>query len=483
MEPIYFDTIIIGAGISGISAAHYMQTDCPGKTYTILEGRKNIGGTWDLFRYPGIRSDSDMYTFGFAFKPWTNPKAIAPREDIIEYLAETVKEEGIDQHIRFEHQLLNASWSSETAKWSLIVVTPNSVDPKLYTCSFLSLCMGYYRYDRGYTPVFAGYNDFKGPIVHPQKWDETLDYTGKKIVVIGSGATAMTIIPNLAQIAEHVTMLQRSPSYVVALPDIDKTAVWLNNNLPKKTAYKINRFRNILFQRFSYAFSRSFPGVMKKALRKKLEGRMGDGFDIDKHFTPAYNPWDQRLCLVPNGDLFRAIKSKKVSVVTDQIEKFTEKGIQLVSGDFLPADIIVTATGLNAALFNNVNFRVDGKEVDFSEKVTYKSLMFDGMPNMTYAFGYTNASWTLKCEMTSRYTCRIINYMSKHGYKQCMPVQNDPDLVLKPFLDFNPGYVVRVLDKLPKMGNKKPWKIEQNYFYDKKMFEKSPLDDGILTYK
>ncbi|HZY35035.1 MAG TPA: NAD(P)/FAD-dependent oxidoreductase [Mucilaginibacter sp.] len=483
MEPTHFDTIIIGAGISGISAAHYMQTDCPDKTYAILEARKNIGGTWDLFRYPGIRSDSDMYTFGFAFKPWTNPKAIAPREDIIEYLEEIVSEEGIDRHIRFQHKLINASWSSDKATWSLAVMTPDSVSPQLYTCSFLSLCTGYYNYENGYTPVFVGYNDFKGIIVHPQKWDEALDYTGKKIVVIGSGATAMTMIPVLAQKAEHVTMLQRSPTYVVALPDIDKKAVWLNNKLPKKTAYKINRFRMILYQRFSYAFSRRFPGAMKKTLRKAMEGRMGEGFDIDRHFTPTYNPWDQRLCVVPNGDLFKAIKNKQADVVTDQIERFTENGIQLVSGDFLPADIIVTATGLNAELFNNVSFEVDGEKVDFSKKVTYKSLMFDGIPNMTYAFGYTNASWTLKCELASRYTCRIINYMTTHGFTQCVPVQNDPDLVLKPFLDFNPGYVLRVLDKLPKMGNKKPWKIEQNYFYDKKMFEKSALDDGILTYK
>jgi len=482
MNTTYFDTIIIGAGISGISAAHYMQTDCPDKTYTILEARKNIGGTWDLFRYPGIRSDSDMYTFGFAFKPWTNPKAIAPREDIIEYLEEIVSEEGIDRHIRFEHKLINASWSSETATWSLTVKTPGSTEPQLYTCSFLSLCTGYYSYENGYTPVFSGYNDFKGPIIHPQKWDETLDYTGKKIVVIGSGATAMTMIPVLAQKAEHVTMLQRSPTYVVALPDIDKKAVWLNNNLPKKTAYKINRFRMILYQRFSYAFSRRFPGTMKKALRKAMEGRMGEGFDIDKHFTPTYNPWDQRLCVVPNGDLFKAIKNKKANVVTDHIEKFTANGIQLVSGDFLAADIIVTATGLNVQFFNNVSILVDGEKVDFSKKVVYKGLMVDGIPNMTFASGYTNASWTLKCEMTSRYTCRIVNYMAKHGFKQCVPVQNDPDLVVKPFLDFKPGYVLRVLDKLPKMGDKKPWKIEQNYFYDKKMFERSALDDGILQY-
>jgi monooxygenase len=483
MNTTYFDTIIIGAGISGISAAHYMQTDCPNKTYTILEGRKNIGGTWDLFRYPGIRSDSDMYTFGFAFKPWINPKIIAPREDIIQYLGETVIEEGIDKHIQFEHKLLSASWSSETATWSLQVLTPDSANPTIFTCSFLSLCMGYYDYENGYTPIFAGKEDFKGSIIHPQKWDETLDYDNKKIVVIGSGATAMTMIPNLAKKAAHVTLLQRSPTYVVAQPDVDNWAVWINKILPRKMAHRINRFRRILFQRFSYAFSRVFPETMKKVLRKMLIEELGKEFDVDKHFNPSYNPWDQRLCLLPNGDLFEALRSKKASVVTDHIEKFTENGIKLVSGEFLEADIIVTATGLNAQLFNNIEFKIDGEPIDFTKKVCYKSVMFDGIPNMTYAFGYTNASWTLKCDMTNQYTCRLINYMEKNGYKQCMPIQNDPDMVLKPFFDFNPGYIMRVIDKLPKMGDKKPWKIEQNYFYDKKMFEKSVLDDGILSYK
>ncbi len=483
MNTTYFDTIIIGAGISGISAAHYLQTDCPKKTYTILEGRKNIGGTWDLFRYPGIRSDSDMYTFGFAFKPWVNPKIIAPREDIMQYLEETVREEGMDQHIRFEHKLLNASWSSETATWLLNVSTPDSVNPIIFTCSFLSLCMGYYDFENGYTPVFAGKEDFKGLIVHPQKWDEKLDYNNKKVVVIGSGATAMTIIPNLAKKAAHVTLLQRSPTYVVAQPDVDDLAVWINNNLPQKIAHRINRFRKILFQRFSYAFSRAFPETMKKVLRKKLVEELGKEFDIDKHFKPSYNPWDQRLCLVPNGDIFEAIRTNKTSVVTDHIEKFTEQGIMLVSGECLEADIIVTATGLNAQFFNNVEFKIDGEPVDFTKKVCYKSVMFDGIPNMTYAFGYTNASWTLKCDMTNQYTCRLINYMEKNGYKQCMPIQKNPNMVLKPFLDFSPGYVMRVIDKMPKMGDEKPWKIEQNYFYDKKMFEKGSINDGILSYK
>lgn len=483
MNAIYFDTIIIGAGISGISAAYYMQTDCRSKTYAILEGRKNIGGTWDLFRYPGIRSDSDMYTFGFSFKPWTNPKSIAPREDIIQYLEETVSEYGIDKHILFEHKLLHASWSSETATWSLSIMHPDSVIPTTFTCSFLSLCMGYYDYESGYTPVFAGRDNFKGTIVHPQKWDEKLDYSNKKIVVIGSGATAMTILPSLAKKSAHVTLLQRSPTYVVAQPDVDKLAVWINKILPKKMAFRLNRFRNILYQRFSYAFSRNFPATMKKMLRKLLVEELGKEFDIDKHFKPSYNPWDQRLCVVPNGDLFEAIRTKKASVVTDQVKKFTENGILLASGEFLDADIIVTATGLNGQLFNNIAFKIDGEQVDFTKKVCYKSVMFDGIPNMTYAFGYTNASWTLKCDMTNQYTCRLINYMEQNGFRQGMPIQNDPNLVVKPFLDFNPGYVTRVIDSLPKMGDKKPWKIEQNYFYDKKMFKKSDLNDGILNYK
>lgn len=483
MITTHFDTIIIGAGISGISAAHYMQTDCPQKTYAILEGRKNIGGTWDLFRYPGIRSDSDMYSFGFAFKAWTNPKVIAPREDIIQYLEEAVTEGGIDKHIRFEHKLLKAAWSTKTATWTLTVVTPFSDTPTLFTCSFLSMCVGYYDYDSGYTPVFEGKDSFKGLIVHPQKWDNTIDYTNKKVVIIGSGATAVTLVPSMSEKAAHVTMLQRSPTYIIAQPQIDKTAVWINKNLPPERAFRTNRFRKILIQRLFYAFSRSFPNTMKKLIRYGLKQALGQNFEIDKHFNPSYNPWDQRLCLVPNGDLFKALKSKKASVITDHIDRFTEGGIQLKSGAIVEADIIVTATGLNAKLFNNIDFEIDGELVDFTKKITYKSVMFNDIPNMTYAFGYTHASWTLKCDMTNQYTCRLINYMDKNDYKQCMPVQKDPTLELKPLLDFNPGYVLRVIDKLPKMGTKKPWMIEQNYFKDKKMFEKGELDDGFLVFQ
>jgi monooxygenase len=483
MSITHFDTIIIGAGISGISAAHYMQTDCSHKTYTILESRKTIGGTWDLFRYPGIRSDSDMYSFGFAFKAWRNPKVIAPREDIMDYLVETVKEDGIEQHIHFEHKLLKAAWSTETATWTLSVLTPFSDKPTLFTCSFLSLCMGYYDYENGYTPVFEGKDNFKGPIIHPQKWDETLDYTNKKVVVIGSGATAVTLVPALAEKAAHVTMLQRSPTYVINQPDIDAMAVWINKNLPEKMAFRINRFRKIRMQRLFYAFSRAYPNAMKKLIRMGVKKELGRDFDIDKHFNPTYNPWDQRLCLVPNGDLFKAIKDQKAAVLTDKIAHFTEGGIQLESGTFVEADIIVTATGLNAKLFIHIDFEIDNEPVDFSKKIAYKSVMFDGMPNMTFAFGYTNASWTLKCDMTNQYTCRLINYMDKKGYKQCMPVQNDPTLALKPLLDFNPSYILRILDELPKQGSKKPWMLEQNYFFDKEMFEKSALDDAVLVFR
>jgi len=482
MNTNYFDTLIIGAGISGISAAHYMQSDCPNKTYAILEGRKNIGGTWDLFRYPGIRSDSDMYTFGFAFRPWTNPNSIAPREAIIEYLEETIKEEGIDKNILFEHKVVKASWSSETSTWTVLVEAAESDTPKIYTCSFLSLCIGYYNYENGYTPDFQGIEQFKGRIVHPQKWTDDIDYTNKKVVVIGSGATAITLVPAMADKTTHITMLQRSPTYIASQPAIDGRSVFFNKLLPKKTAYSINRWRNIVYQRFTYALSRAYPKTMKKILIKGVEKSLGADYDAT-HFTPSYNPWDQRLCLVPDGDLFKAIKAKKASVVTDHIETFTENGIQLKSGKVLEADLIVTATGLNASPVTNFDIEVDGKSVVFSETVSYRGAMFSDVPNLILSFGYTNASWTLKCDLVNQYICRLINYMDKNGYKQCCPRQNDPTLELEPFLDFNPGYVLRIIDRLPKIGSKEPWRLKQNYFYDKKMLKKGRVEDGVLEFK
>ena len=483
MNPTHFDTLIIGAGISGISAAHYMQADCPNKTYAILEGRKNIGGTWDLFRYPGIRSDSDMYTFGFAFRPWTNAQTIAPRAAIIEYLEDTIKEEGIDQHILFEHRVNKATWSSKTSTWTVSVNTPGADQLKIFTCSFLSLCTGYYDYENGYTPTFKGSENFKGQIIHPQKWTADIDYTDKKIIVIGSGATAITLIPSLAKKAAHVTMLQRSPTYIAIQPSIDNLGQWLYKIFHKKTAFKINRWRKIRWQQFTYYISRKYPATMKKLLLKGVEKSLDPGYDIKTHFTPKYAPWDERLCLVPDGDLFETIKKKKASVVTDQIKHFTENGIQLKSGQFLEADMIVTATGLNATVVSNFDMEVDGVEVDFSKKVAYKGCMFSDIPNMSLAFGYTNASWTLKCDMVSQYICRLINFMDKNGYQQCCPRQNDPSLELEPYMDFTPGYIKRVLDRLPKTGSKAPWQVKQSYYYDKNMFEENPLDDGVIEFR
>lgn len=483
MNSTYFDTLIIGAGISGISAAHYMQTDCPHKTYAILEGRKNIGGTWDLFRYPGIRSDSDMYTFGFSFRPWTNAKTIAPGEAIIEYLEDTIKDEGIDQHILFEHRVNKATWSSEKSLWTISVKTSNSDQPKIFTCSFLSLCTGYYNYENGYTPTFKGSENFKGQVVHPQKWTKDIDYTDKEIIVIGSGATAITLIPSLAEKAAHVTMLQRSPTYIAAQPAVDTLGQWLYKILPTKTAFKINRWRKIRWQQFSYYLARKYPNFMRKSLLKQAKDALGSEFELDPHFTPKYAPWDERLCLAPDGDFFATLKNKQASIVTDHIEQFTETGIQLKSGKLLEADMIVTATGLSATVVSNFDIEVDGQLVDFSKTVAYKGCMFSDIPNMNLAFGYTNASWTLKCDMVSQYVCRLINYMDKNKFTQCCPMQNDPNLKLEPYMDFTPGYIQRVLDQLPKTGSTAPWRVEQSYYYDKDIFEKSALDDGVIEFR
>lgn len=483
MSVSYFDTLIIGAGISGISAAHYLQTECPNKSFALLEGRKNIGGTWDLFRYPGIRSDSDMYTFGFAFRPWVAREAIAPRHMIMDYLNETVEEEDLRKHIKFEHRVSKASWSSETARWTLSVQLPDDEEPTTFSCSFLFLCTGYYNYEQGYSPNFEGSENFKGRIVHPQKWTEDIVYKNKKVVVIGSGATAVTLVPSLAEDAEHVTMLQRSPTYVVTQPAVDKVAERINKIFPKKLAFRINRYRKIKLHAFFYSFAKKHPKWARKLIFKGVQKELGRDYDAATHFNPSYNPWDQRLCLVPDSDLFKAIKSKQASVVTDHIVRFTEKGIELKSGAFLEADLIVTATGLNATAVSNFPLEVDGEVVDFSKKISYKGSMFSDVPNMALSFGYTNASWTLKCDLVSQYVCRLLNYMEENGHQVCCPKQNDPNLKLVPFLNFSPGYILRVVDKMPKLGAKHPWMIKEHYFYDKKMFTKETVADGILEFK
>ena len=483
MENTHYDVLIIGAGISGISAARHLQMDCPGKTFAILEGRQNIGGTWDLFKYPGIRSDSDMYTLGFRFRPWTSNKAIADGPSIMNYLQETVQEYGIDKTILFGQKVKKANWSSTNALWTLEVEVAGMETPVIYTCNFLSVCAGYYNYEEGYLPQFTGTENFKGQIIHPQKWDPAIDYTNKRVVVIGSGATAVTLVPEMAKKAAHVKMLQRSPTYIFARPDEDALANWMNRNLPLKMAYTITRWKNILMAVLFYNASRKYPNFIKKLLLKGVEKELGASPETLQHFSPTYNPWDQRVCLVPNGDLFKTIKDGKASVVTDHITKFTEKGLQLKSGRELDADIIVTATGLNMRLLGGIELMVDGVVPDISKTVSYKSIMFSDIPNLTIAFGYTNASWTLKVDLTNQYMCRLLNYMDAKGFKQCTPRQNDANLKLNPFTDFSAGYIKRYINQLPKQGDRQPWLLKQNYLFDLMNIRHGDIVNEVLEFK
>jgi monooxygenase len=476
----HFDVIIVGAGLSGIGAAYHLQRNCAGKTYAILEGRDAIGGTWDLFRYPGIRSDSDMYTLGYNFKPWTNAKAIADGPSIREYVRETARENGIDKHIRFHHQVKRASWSPADARWTVEAECAGRA--VRLTCNFLFMCSGYYDYAGGYTPEFEGMESFTGQIIHPQKWPEDFDYRGKRVVVIGSGATAMTLVPEMAKDAASVVMLQRSPTYVVSRPAEDKFANWLRRNLPSKLAYGITRWCNVLMQQFFYRLTRKRPEAMKNYLLKMVREELGPDYDIATHFTPTYNPWDQRVCLVPDSDLFHAIKSGKASVVTDQIERFTPKGLKLASGKELDADIIVTATGLKLQLFGGMQVAVDGAAVNMASKLTYKGMMYDDIPNLASSFGYTNASWTLKCDLTCEYACRLLNYMDAHGYAQCVPRRTDPSLQESPWLDLASGYIQRSAASLPKQGSKAPWKLYQNYARDMMSLRYARVDDGTMEF-
>lgn len=477
-----FDVLVIGAGISGISAAYYLQRDCPNKTYAILEGRPTFGGTWDLFKYPGIRSDSDMYTLGFAFKPWTNPKAIADGPAIMDYLEETIQEFGIDKHIHFGTHVKKMSWSSGEAIWTVETFNPQSEETQTYTCNFISMCCGYYKYEEGFTPKFEGVEQYKGQLIHPQKWPTDLNYENKKIVVIGSGATAVTLIPALAKTAAKVTMLQRSPTYVVSGPEKDKLAIFFNKYLPKKLAYSINRWRKILFGRFSFWLARKYPNFMKGLIIKGVTKELGEDYDVKKHFTPTYNPWDQRICLVPDGDLFESLKEGKAQIVTDHIETFTDKGIQLKSGDSLEADIVVTATGLNLQLMGGIAVYVDDEKINLADCVSYKSVMFSNIPNLALAFGYTNASWTLKCDLSNQYVCRLVNYMDKNGYQKCCPTIKNPSMELLPWLDFNSSYILRHIDVLPKSGTEKPWILKHNYLFDRISFNRGKLDDDSMVF-
>ena len=477
--PEHFDVLIVGAGISGIGSAWHLSQLCPDKSFAILEGRDKIGGTWDLFRYPGIRSDSDMYTLGYNFKPWLQNQVIVNGGQIRNYIQEAAVEGGFQNKIRFGRNVINASWSSETATWTLDVLN-KSGETQQMSCNWLMMCSGYYNFEQGYTPEFTGREDFKGQIIHPQFWPETLDYTGKRIVVIGSGATAITLIPSMTDKAQHVVMLQRTPSYLMTVPEFNPVMRILFKVMPKMTAYNISRrFMNFITQSL-FKLSRKYPNVVRKLLIKGVKVQVGPDIDM-KHFTPPYDPWDQRLCAVPGGDLFKAIRSGKASVVTDHIDRFVEDGILLKSGHVEKADIIVTATGLNLRLYGGMRINVDGEQVDIAKHITYKGMMLNDIPNFSNSMGYTNASWTLKTDLIAEYVCRLITHMDKTGTRIAV-ARRDKHVKEAPFMDLTSGFISRAKHLLPKGADRAPWKIYQNYAMDKKLFRNGKLEDGVLLF-
>jgi monooxygenase len=478
----HVDVLIVGAGLSGIGAAHYLQSECPWASYAIFEARDSIGGTWDLFKYPGIRSDSDMFTLGYSFRPWDGEKSIADGPSILQYIKDTAAEAGIDRHIRFQHRIVRADWSTDDGRWHIVAERTDTGETVELTCGFLFSCSGYYRYDRGYLPDFEGMDRFRGTIVHPQFWPEDLDYAGKKVVVIGSGATAVTLIPSMARDAAHVTMLQRSPSYITTLPAKNPMAALLRKLLPEPRAGRTIRWINALMTQGMYKLSRRRPKLVKKLLLGGVKLQLPRGFDVDKHFTPRYDPWDQRLCVVPDGDLFKAIKKGKASVVTDHIKTFTETGLLLESGAELDADVIITATGLELLFIGGIELTVDGEAVDLPSKLTYKGMMLEGVPNLALAIGYTNASWTLKCDLTCDYVTRLLNHMHETGMRQCTPVNSDASVTAEPLLGLTSGYVQRSAHKFPKQGSKFPWQVHQSYLADYRALKLSGIDDGAMVF-
>jgi monooxygenase len=476
----HVDVLIIGAGLSGIGAAHHLQSAFPRRTYTILEARDTIGGTWDLFRYPGVRSDSDMYTLGYRFRPWAQAKAIADGPSILRYVRDTATEAGIDRHIRFGHRVVRAEWSSEDARWTVEVVRAG--EPVRLTCGFLYACAGYYRYDAGYTPDFPGIERFGGTVVHPQRWPEDLDHAGRKVVVIGSGATAVTLVPALAEQAAHVTMLQRSPTYIAAVSSEDTIANTLRRLLGARRAYPIVRWKNVVLGTLTYQLSRRRPQVVKSAIRKAAVRALPPGYDVDAHFTPSYQPWDQRLCAAPDGDLFTAIAKGRASVVTDRVKEFTETGLRLDSGAELDADIVVTATGLRLLALGGIRITVDGRDVKLPETMAYKGMMLSGVPNFAFTIGYTNASWTLKADLVSGYIVRLLRYMDAHGHAQCVPANDDPGVTEHPLIGFQAGYVLRSIDEFPRAGSRPPWRLGMSYAHDVLKLRYGAIDDGRLRF-
>jgi monooxygenase len=478
----HLDVLIVGAGLSGIGAGHYLQTECPWVTYDILEARATMGGTWDLFRYPGIRSDSDMYTLGYSFRPWDGEKSIADGDSILQYIKDTAAESGVDTRIRFNHRVIAADWSTSESVWHITAERTDTRDTIHVTAGFLFCCSGYYRYDHGYQPDFAGMGDFSGTVVHPQAWPEDLDVSGKRIVVIGSGATAVTLVPALARSAAHVTMLQRSPSYIAALPEKSPVAAVLRRVLPPRSAGTATKWFHALLTQGFYRVCRRYPKFVRRMLLKGLERQLPAGYDIATHFTPAYDPWDQRFCAAPDGDFFKSIRAGTSSVVTDRIERFTEKGLLLTSGDELAADIVVTATGLELLFLGGMALSVDGEPVDPSTRLTYKGMMLEGVPNLAVAIGYTNASWTLKCDLTCDYVCRLLNHMHEHGYTECVPRNRDASVGEGPILGLTSGYIRRSAHLLPTQGSTYPWKVHHSYLRDYRALKMGGIADSIMDF-
>lgn len=474
----HYDVIIVGAGLSGIGAARHLQIHSPKKTYAILEGRERMGGTWDLFRYPGIRSDSDMHTLGYVFKPWTERKAIADGPSILKYIKDTASENGIEPHVQYGMQVKKSSWSTEEGKW-----TVEAANGSVLTCGFLFMCSGYYDYAEGYIPEFEDLNQYQGQIVHPQSWPEDLDYANKRILVIGSGATAVTLVPSMADKAAHVIMLQRSPTYMVSRPATDTLANALRKFLPDRWAYSLTRWKNVLLGMYFFNYSRKNPKKVAEMLIDGVREQLNNDFDVDKHFTPSYKPWDQRLCLVPDGDMFEAINDKKVSIVTDHIDKFTTSGVLLKSGATIDADIVVMATGLKLQVMSGLQITVDGKKMQLADALTYKGMMFSNIPNLALSMGYTNASWTLKSDLTAAYVCRLLNYMDYQEYSQCCPRVGSAKLTLKPFMDLKSGYVLRLIDKFPKQAEEKPWRLNQNYAKDMLALGFGSIRDDAIEFR